>query len=180
MKLLQALKSILPGGSILENQQWNWFTASHTIRQRKLFCYKPPNSVAKTVSLQATQFGDDNCFATGHLIWQQTHFQQRMLIHCSKHTFDNECLFAADNSILVAKSNSLKTTQFHCTNTISLQTTELRQWTLIRYRQRTFGSEHKFAANNTILSANADSLQITHFLQRTRVRCRQHNFGSEH
>jgi len=56
MKLLQAFKSFLPGGSIVENQQ------------RKLFRCSPHNLATKTGSLQATYFGSKNCFTAGHTI----------------------------------------------------------------------------------------------------------------
>jgi len=103
-----------------------------------------------------------------------------MLIHFKKHTFGNECSFAANNSILAAKADSLKTTQFPCTNTISLQTTELRQRMLIRCRQHTFSSEHEFAIDNTISAANTSSPLTTQFWQRTLIPCRQRTFDSEH
>jgi hypothetical protein len=56
MKLLQAFKSFMTGESIVENQQ------------RKLVRCLPHNSTVKTDSLQATQFGNGNCFAADTLI----------------------------------------------------------------------------------------------------------------
>jgi hypothetical protein len=100
MKLLQAFKSFLPGGSIVENRQRNWFATGHTIQHRKLILCRPYSSTVKTGLLQAAQFGSENCFAAGTTIseanatsLQPTHFRQRMLICCRQLDFDSESHF---------------------------------------------------------------------------------------
>jgi hypothetical protein len=125
MKLLQALKSFMPGESIVENRQRNRFAASHPIRQRKLFRCRPHNSTVKK-----------NCFNAGNRTsaantdsLQTTHIQQRTRVRCGQHNFASKYYLAADNTIST-------------TNTSSPLTTQFQQRALIRCRQHTFDSEH--------------------------------------
>jgi hypothetical protein len=104
MKLLQAFKSFLTGDSIIEN------------RQRKLVRCRPHNSAAKTGSLQAAQFSNENWFATGTLISTVNSY------------------FVAANTLSAANANSLHATQFQQRIAISLQSIHFRQRTLIHCR----------------------------------------------
>jgi len=91
----------------------------------------------------------------------KTQFQQRTLIPYRQHKF------------------SAANTLFSAANKCSLHLTQFWQRPLGRCKEHNFGSEHWFAACNTISAAKADSLQRTQFQQRTLVRYTQHNFGSE-
>jgi hypothetical protein len=82
IKLLQAFKSFLPGVYCRKS------TA-------KLIRCWPPNSTAKTVLLQGTQFSSKSWFAAGHTI------RHRKLVRCKP-----------QNS-MTAKTSSLQATQFN-------------------------------------------------------------------
>jgi hypothetical protein len=87
MKLLQALKSFIPGESIVENRQRNKFAANHPIRQRKLFHCRPHNSIVKkncfTAGNRTSAANADNITsATNADLLQTTHFRQRTLVRC--------------------------------------------------------------------------------------------------
>jgi hypothetical protein len=114
MKLLQAFKSFLPGWSIVENQQQNWFAADHIIRQWKLIRCRPYNSVVKSGLLQAAQFGSDNWFAVGPTIRHRKLFRYRHL------NLGSECYFTAANTVSAANANSQQATQFRQRITLSL------------------------------------------------------------
>jgi len=120
MKLLQAFKSFLPGGSIVENWQRNWFTTGHTIQLRKLIRCRSYSSATKTGSLSAPQFSSENCFAAGTTISVAN------------------APFVAANTLLVANANSLQATRFRQRITLLLQ---IRQWTQIHCRQENFATK---------------------------------------
>ena len=121
----------------------------------KLICCWPHNSAAKTDSLQAVQFGSENWFAAGRIIWQ------RKLFRCRHHNFNSKCYFAAANTLLATNANSLQETQFQQRITLPLQTTQLRQRTQIRCRQHNFDSKTWFAAKYIIRQRASDSLRTT-------------------
>ena len=99
--------------------------------------------------------------------------------------------FAADNTILTVNSNSLQTTQFRqwtlvryrqhiSTATVdSLYTTQFQQQTLIHSRKCNFSSKLWFSADNAISAANTGSLHTMQFRQWTLVCCTHHNFNSK-
>jgi hypothetical protein len=146
MKLLLAFKSFMPRRHIVEIGSENWFAAGCPIRQQQLFRCRLPNSAAKTVSLQAAisaartgslqaaQFDNENCFAAG-----ATYSAANHNFAAANSTSAANRKFAAAHATWQRIVNALQTTQFRQRITIrckthnsvanvnSLQPTQFRQ-----------------------------------------------------
>ena len=131
-EIVTSIYVIFTWGTIVENQQWNWFVASHTIRQRKQIRCKPYTLAAKTGLLQAAHFNNKCYFAAADTL------------------STTNANFNAGNSISAANRTSIANNTTLTANVDSLETTQLWQQMLIHYSQHTFSSECEFAADNTI------------------------------
>ena len=158
---------------------WFWQRITNSLQnthfwQRILIrCRQLSFNSESQISCRRHNFDSECSFAAANIIsvvnanlLQPTQFQQRMLfcrrqlnfdsesqIRYRKHTFSNECWFAADNTALAMNANSLHATQFQQRITNLLQNIHFRQRTLIHSRQLNFGSESQIHCRTLTFSS---------------------------